>query len=235
MLRGDEVGALLGSHIVGRGVRTGDVFACSIVSSRLLAAIAAAAGIRHEETLTGFKWISRVAGLRYGYEEALGYCVAPSPRQGQGRRQRRAAARRAGGDPQGAGPPSHRRARRPRHRPRRARDRLVLGARLGPEPDRGGHARASRPAADLGGGSRSRAWTTSRPVMADSRPPRACATTSPTSRGSSSVRVGPNRRSRSISRSSRPVPLRGDLVAARAAADRLAAIRAEFERLTALP
>jgi phosphomannomutase len=53
------------------------VFACSIVSSRLLAAMAHAAGIRHEETLTGFKWISRVEGLRYGYEEALGYCVDP--------------------------------------------------------------------------------------------------------------------------------------------------------------
>ena len=77
MLRGDEVGALLGAHIVNRGVQRGDVFASSIVSSRLLAAIAAAAGIRHEETLTGFKWISRVDGLRYGYEEALGYCVAP--------------------------------------------------------------------------------------------------------------------------------------------------------------
>ena len=35
-------------------------------------------GIRHEETLTGFKWISRVEGLQYGYEEALGYCVDPA-------------------------------------------------------------------------------------------------------------------------------------------------------------
>jgi phosphomannomutase len=77
MLRGDEVGALLGAHIVRRGVARTDVFANSIVSSRLLAAIARSAGIHHEETLTGFKWISRVEGLRYGYEEALGYCVAP--------------------------------------------------------------------------------------------------------------------------------------------------------------
>ncbi len=77
MLRGDEVGALLGAHLVARGVDPRDVFANSIVSSRLLASIARAAGIRHEETLTGFKWISRVEGLRYGYEEALGYCVAP--------------------------------------------------------------------------------------------------------------------------------------------------------------
>jgi phosphomannomutase len=78
MLRGDEVGALLGAHILSRGVDTGAVLASSIVSSRLLAAQAAAAGVRHEETLTGFKWIARVPGLRYGYEEALGYCVDPA-------------------------------------------------------------------------------------------------------------------------------------------------------------
>lgn len=79
MLRGDEVGALLGAHILARGVDPDtDVFACSIVSSRLLAAMARHAGVRHVETLTGFKWISRVEGLRYGYEEALGYCVDPA-------------------------------------------------------------------------------------------------------------------------------------------------------------
>ena len=77
MLRGDEVGALLGAHLLARGIREGGVLANSIVSSRLLAAMAAAAGIAHEEALTGFKWIARVPGLAYGYEEALGYCVAP--------------------------------------------------------------------------------------------------------------------------------------------------------------
>ena len=84
MLRGDEVGALLGSHVLSRGAAGGVlpdsadcVFANSIVSSRLLAAMCRAAGVRHEETLTGFKWIGRVPGLRYGYEEALGYCVDP--------------------------------------------------------------------------------------------------------------------------------------------------------------
>jgi phosphomannomutase len=77
MLRGDEVGALLGAHLLSRGVAAGGVFANSIVSSRLLAAMAAAAGVAHEETLTGFKWIARVPGLAFGYEEALGYCVAP--------------------------------------------------------------------------------------------------------------------------------------------------------------
>lgn len=77
MLRGDEVGALLGAHLLARGVTEGGVFANSIVSSRLLGAMAASAGVAHEETLTGFKWIARVPGLALGYEEALGYCVAP--------------------------------------------------------------------------------------------------------------------------------------------------------------
>ncbi len=77
MLRGDELGALLGAHLIARGVPDGGRFANSIVSSRLLAAMCAAAKIPHEETLTGFKWISRAPDLAYGYEEALGYCVAP--------------------------------------------------------------------------------------------------------------------------------------------------------------
>ncbi|MFI6410348.1 phospho-sugar mutase [Streptomyces sp. NPDC050585] len=75
MLRGDEVGALLAEHLVRKGAK--GVFAESIVSSSLLGRIAAAAGVGHAETLTGFKWIARVEGLRYGYEEALGYCVDP--------------------------------------------------------------------------------------------------------------------------------------------------------------
>ncbi|MGW1909523.1 phospho-sugar mutase [Streptomyces sp. NPDC002076] len=75
MLRGDEVGSLLGAHLVRRGAS--GVFAESIVSSSLLGRIAEKAGLPYEETLTGFKWIARVDGLRYGYEEALGYCVDP--------------------------------------------------------------------------------------------------------------------------------------------------------------
>ncbi|MGW1545003.1 phospho-sugar mutase [Streptomyces sp. NPDC002309] len=75
MLRGDEVGALLAAHLVTRGAQ--GTFAESIVSSSLLGRIAAKAGLAHEETLTGFKWIARVENLRYGYEEALGYCVDP--------------------------------------------------------------------------------------------------------------------------------------------------------------
>lgn len=75
MLRGDEVGALLAAHLVDRGAE--GVLAASIVSSSLLGRIAERAGLGYEETLTGFKWIARVDGLRYGYEEALGYCVDP--------------------------------------------------------------------------------------------------------------------------------------------------------------
>ena len=39
--------------------------------------MAAAHGQPYVETLTGFKWIGRVDGLAFGYEEALGYCVDP--------------------------------------------------------------------------------------------------------------------------------------------------------------
>ncbi len=75
MLRGDEVGALIAEHLVSK--RATGTLATTIVSSSLLSRIAAAAGLGYAETLTGFKWISRAEGLRYGYEEALGYCVDP--------------------------------------------------------------------------------------------------------------------------------------------------------------
>jgi phosphomannomutase len=77
MLTGDEVGGLLAAHLVGREPGVTGVLACSIVSSSLLGRIAEKHGLGYEETLTGFKWISRVEGLRFGYEEALGYCVDP--------------------------------------------------------------------------------------------------------------------------------------------------------------
>ena len=75
MLRGDEVGTLLGDLLLRTGAE--GVYASSIVSSSLLGVLAEAHGRPHRETLTGFKWIARVEGLAFGYEEALGYCVAP--------------------------------------------------------------------------------------------------------------------------------------------------------------
>ena len=77
MLRGDEVGVLLADHLMRRGVR--GCYATTIVSSSMLKALCAARGVDYAETLTGFKWIVRgdPDRLVYGYEEALGYCVAP--------------------------------------------------------------------------------------------------------------------------------------------------------------
>jgi len=83
MLHGDETGAIVGSAVAQRLAAAGPVdpqatFASSIVSSRLLARIAEDVGARFAPTLTGFKWLSRVDGLVFGYEEALGYCVDPA-------------------------------------------------------------------------------------------------------------------------------------------------------------
>ncbi|SCG75240.1 phosphomannomutase [Micromonospora echinaurantiaca] len=79
MLRGDEVGVLLADHLMRRGVS--GLYATTIVSSSLLRAMCATRDVPYDETLTGFKWIVRAGGgsapLVFGYEEALGYCVAP--------------------------------------------------------------------------------------------------------------------------------------------------------------
>ncbi|WP_421083527.1 phospho-sugar mutase [Rothia nasimurium] len=76
MLRGDEAGAILATRVLASVKDPAEAtFANSIVSSRLAGAIARAAGVKHLETLTGFKWIARVDNLTFGYEEALGYCV----------------------------------------------------------------------------------------------------------------------------------------------------------------
>jgi phosphomannomutase len=76
MLRGDEVGVLLADALLTKGVR--GTYATTIVSSTMLRAIAERHGVGYAETLTGFKWVARAApDLVFGYEEALGYAVAP--------------------------------------------------------------------------------------------------------------------------------------------------------------
>jgi phosphomannomutase len=75
-LRGDEVGVLLADSLLRHGLR--GTYATTIVSSSMLGAMAERNGVGYAETLTGFKWIARAApDLVYGYEEALGYAVAP--------------------------------------------------------------------------------------------------------------------------------------------------------------
>jgi phosphomannomutase len=78
-LTGDEVGLILADEIAGRAAAAGisGALACSIVSSSVLAKVAAAHGLDFVETLTGFKWVAKVPNLLFGFEEALGYCVDP--------------------------------------------------------------------------------------------------------------------------------------------------------------
>jgi phosphomannomutase len=94
VLSGDQVGALIGSYLLERTAgepRPGQrLVVTTVVSSTLLAKIAAAAGARCAQTLTGFKWIVRagqgVPGSRFlfGYEEALGYAVGDVVRDKDG-------------------------------------------------------------------------------------------------------------------------------------------------------
>ena len=79
-LTGDELGGLLADHLLRtRPHDASDILVTTVVSSRLLAALAADAGVAFAEVLTGFKWVVRAPApgqrLLFGYEEALGYSV----------------------------------------------------------------------------------------------------------------------------------------------------------------
>lgn len=93
-LSGNEIGVLLGDYVLAADPDpSSGIVVSSIVSSPMLARIAAARGARHETTLTGFKWIVK-AGLAleaetggrfvFGYEEALGYTVGTTVRDKDG-------------------------------------------------------------------------------------------------------------------------------------------------------
>ena len=75
MLRGDEVGALLGEYMARKAPNKEVTLANSIVSSSILSKIAHHYGLLFKETLTGFKWLAKIPNLWFGYEEALGYAV----------------------------------------------------------------------------------------------------------------------------------------------------------------
>ena len=74
MLTGDQVGLLLAEMIAS--AKQSGTLANSIVSASL-AKVAAFHNLKYQQTLTGFKWISKVPNLSFGYEEALGYCIDP--------------------------------------------------------------------------------------------------------------------------------------------------------------
>jgi phosphomannomutase len=78
-LTGNQVGAILGWRAAEIAQATGQkgALANSIVSSPWLGKIAQHFGLTHHETLTGFKYVSRVPNLLFGFEEALGYLVDP--------------------------------------------------------------------------------------------------------------------------------------------------------------
>jgi phosphomannomutase len=82
VLTGDELGVLIGDHLMATTSGAGRLVATTVVSSSMLSALAEWYGVAYVETLTGFKWIARAALLRpghsllFGYEEALGYAVS---------------------------------------------------------------------------------------------------------------------------------------------------------------
>jgi phosphomannomutase len=84
-LSGDEIGWLFADHILSNSEGDDRLVVTTLVSSSLLARMAEAAGVHSEETFTGFKWIGKLATersgqrLMLGYEQALGYLVAPRP------------------------------------------------------------------------------------------------------------------------------------------------------------
>ena len=73
MLRGDEIGVILGEWIARTHPR--GTFGNSIVSSSALRKICAHYGVKFQEVLTGFKWLAKIEDLAFGYEEAIGYSV----------------------------------------------------------------------------------------------------------------------------------------------------------------
>jgi len=92
-LTGNQIGVLLGEYLLAQTTNETPIVLNSIVSSPMLASIAADHGAAHAATLTGFKWIWNAAldleagttgRFLFGYEEALGYCVTPAVRDKDG-------------------------------------------------------------------------------------------------------------------------------------------------------
>ncbi len=92
VLTGNEIGVLLGYHVLRHTSGPERLVVSTLVSSRQLIEMATAMGANATETLTGFKWIANEAlrlegeGRRFvfGYEEALGYCCGTVVRDKDG-------------------------------------------------------------------------------------------------------------------------------------------------------
>ena len=93
VLTGNQIGLLLGDFALSHAnLGERGLVLSSVVSSPMLALIAAARGARHESVLTGFKWVWTAAleleGQNYhyafGYEEALGYSFGHTVRDKDG-------------------------------------------------------------------------------------------------------------------------------------------------------
>jgi phosphomannomutase len=92
-LTADQLGALLGAFLLGRmAADSGIVMSQQLVVSSvgcgcMLSKIAAAAGVQHAQTLSGFQWLVRAADLRenarfaFGYSESGGYAVCDVVRE----------------------------------------------------------------------------------------------------------------------------------------------------------
>jgi phosphomannomutase len=84
-LQGDEIGWLLGDHILRHTEGDDRLVITTLVSSSLLSKMAAEYGVRFAETYTGFKWIGHTvlahpeSHFVFGYEQALGYLVCQRP------------------------------------------------------------------------------------------------------------------------------------------------------------
>ena len=89
-LSGNEIGALLADRLLRHSRGADRLVVATVVSSRLVERLAAAAGVHYAATLTGFKWIVRPAlahpewRFLFGYEEALGFSVSPVVRDKDG-------------------------------------------------------------------------------------------------------------------------------------------------------
>lgn len=92
-LTGNQIGVLLADFILSTTDEPRPIVINSIVSSPMLGAIAESYGAFFTTTLTGFKWIWNAAldlhaegkgRFVFGYEEALGYSVAPGVRDKDG-------------------------------------------------------------------------------------------------------------------------------------------------------